>query len=247
MKSSGAILYRGPSQLDGAPIVCIAVGLANKSTNRKTGAMLQTYIIRADVGPIDAVKSGADSSICGDCRHRGPTADGKGRTCYVNLGQGPLAVYRAHGRGLYPIAADIAAIGAGRLVRVGTYGDPAAVPVAVWHALLSASTGHTGYTHQWRTTPQLKPVCMASVDTEAEAALAHAFGWRTFRVNLAGAAALMPRESVCPASAEAGKKLTCNACLACNGTATNRRGSIVINAHGGTAVMSHVRKLSEAA
>jgi len=49
-------------------------------------------------------------------------------------------------------------------------------------------------------------------------------------------------EAICPASAEAGKKLTCDRCLACDGTGSKRKGSIVIQAHGGTAVMSNVKK-----
>ena len=49
-------------------------------------------------------------------------------------------------------------------------------------------------------------------------------------------------ESLCPASAEAGKKLTCEQCLACGG-ADGRKGSIYIPAHGGFAVMANVRKL----
>jgi hypothetical protein len=48
-------------------------------------------------------------------------------------------------------------------------------------------------------------------------------------------------ESLCPASEQAGKKLTCDTCLACDG-ASGKRGSIFIPAHGGTAVMANVRK-----
>jgi hypothetical protein len=83
---------------------------------------------------------------------------------------------------------------------------------------------------------------MASVDTEAEADMARATGWRYFRVAMPGDHARLPLEAICPASAEAGKKLTCEACLACNG-ANGRRGSIVIQAHGGTAVMAAVKAL----
>ena len=46
---NGAIIYRGPSLLDGKPIVVIAVGLNSSSKNRKTGNMLQTYILRDDI------------------------------------------------------------------------------------------------------------------------------------------------------------------------------------------------------
>ena len=258
-RADGVILWRGPSLIDGAPIVALAVGLASGSSNRKTGSMLQTYILRDDLAPTAAVKSGADASICGDCPHRGDGTGG-GRTCYVNVGQGPLGVWKAYKRGrysavpltgmycpidgqyslLYPGA--LADIGAGRNVRLGTYGDPAAIPSTVWHALVSRATGHTGYTHQWRHALQLRGLCMASVDTEAEAHEAHAAGWRTFRVTMPGAVARLENEARCPASAEAGKKLQCAECLACAGTARGLRGSIVIQAHGGFAVMANVGK-----
>src|ERR1700686_2282782 len=104
MKPNGVILYEGPSLLDGAPIVAIATGLNSKSTNRKTGAMVQTYILRANVSPTEAVASGGDKSICGDCRYRGTR--GKRRTCYVNVGQGPNAVYRAYRGGRYDALPD---------------------------------------------------------------------------------------------------------------------------------------------
>ena len=44
--SNGIIFYEGPSVLDGAPIVGIALA---KSTNRKTGDLVQTYIIRSEI------------------------------------------------------------------------------------------------------------------------------------------------------------------------------------------------------
>ena len=93
-KPNGLILWQGASRIDGAPIVAIVVGLEDASTNSKTGAMLQTYIVRADIAPTDAIAIGADASICGDCTHRGD-GTGKERTGYVNVGQGALAVYRA--------------------------------------------------------------------------------------------------------------------------------------------------------
>lgn len=232
--------------LDGAPIVAIAVGLAKASSNRKTGGMLQTYILRSDVDPVRAIKQLKDSSICGDCVHRG--SQGKGRTCYVQVGQGPLGVYRAFKRGRYPEIPNseiktLADAGMGRLVRLGTYGDPAAVPAGIWRSILFGAKGHTGYTHQWKRAPDLKGLCMASVDSEIQALWARSLGWRTFRVALPHHDARIAGEAICPASAEAGRKLTCERCLACGG-ADGRKGSIVIAAHGGTAVMSAVRKLS---
>jgi hypothetical protein len=58
-------------------------------------------------------------------------------------------------------------------------------------------------------------------------------GWRTFRVRTA-ADALQGAEFVCPASHEAGQKVTCKQCKACGG-ADGRKGSPVIIAHGALA------------
>lgn len=230
MKSS-AVIWEGASRIDGAPIVVIATGMDARSANPKTGAMVQTYIIRADVAPVDAIRTGQDASICGDCVHRGEGFSD--RTCYVNVGQGPRSVYAAYKRGSYWRMRPIDA-GAGRMVRLGTYGDPAAVPAVVWRALLRRCIGHTGYTHQWRRAPDLRRLVMASVDSPEEAREAHAMGWRTFRVTRTSTEAPVGREIVCPASEEAGKKLTCSQCGACDG-ASGRRGSIRIKAHGSLA------------
>jgi len=232
--SNGVVLWQGPSQLDGKPIVAIATGLAKGSSNVKTGAMVQTYILRSDMEPIAALKAGEDASICGSCPLRGD-GTGKGRACYVNLGHGPLAVYRAFKRGSYESAGVLADLGAKRAVRLGTYGDPAAVPSWVWTDLLTESSGHTGYTHQWRTHPELKSLCMASVDTVNDMHEARAQGWRTFRVDGTHVIGAQKGEVLCPASKEAGRKLTCEQCLACCG-ADGRKGSIYIPAHGSGAV-----------
>jgi len=245
--ANGYILWEGASLLDGAPIVVIATGFASRSTNRKTGGMIQTYILRQDLDPVSAVRDGTDASICGDCPHRGIVVDGKnqGRTCYVNVGQGALAVWKAYKRGGYPLWNGYGVNG--RMVRLGTYGDPAAAPAHVWEAVTRDASGHTGYTHQWRNpnAAHLRSLCMASADSPADAALAQSMGWRTFRVGMWGEterdrAGL--NESLCPASEQAGKKLTCDKCLACDGAGTAKRGSIFIPAHGGTAVMANVKR-----
>ena len=240
--ADGAILYQGPSELDGKPIVVIATGFAVKSENAKTGGMIQTYILRSDIAPTDAIKTGGDASICGDCVHRGD-GTGKGRTCYVNVGQGPLAVYRAFRRGAYAPIATMERF-RGRKVRFGTYGDPAAVASQLWATVATFAAGWTGYTHQWRQRPELKAYCMASADTVKDARDAQVLGWRTFRVALPNAAARILSEAICPASAEGGKKLQCSTCMACGGGA--RRGSIVIQAHGGFAVMANVARRAAA-
>jgi hypothetical protein len=66
MKSG--IIYKGPSLLDGKPIVVIATF---SKRNTKTGEVVQTYILVDGMNPLDASKTGADFSICGDCAMRG--------------------------------------------------------------------------------------------------------------------------------------------------------------------------------
>lgn len=232
--SNGFILYQGPSMLDEAPIVVIATGIKAKSSNRKTGSMIQTYILRADVSPVEAVKAGLDSSICGDCPQRG---DGfKARTCYVNVGQGARSVWEAYKRGTYPVLREADRhLLAGRAIRLGTYGDPAAAPVYVWQPIVAAASLTTGYTHQWRNIgPEWADLVMASADTLGDHVDARELGFRTFRVTLPGDNPVRG-EVLCPASEEAGKKLTCETCGACNGNRTGRRGSVYIPLHGSNA------------
>lgn len=229
--ATGLILWEGLSLIDRkTPIVCIATGVFGRgSSNRKTGAMVQTYIIRADVPPHVAVASRDDGAICGGCVHR-KQANGR-RTCYVNVGQGPLSVYRAYKRKRYNTTdlAYVREVMRGRNVRLGTYGDPAAVPLAVWEALTAHASGHTGYTHQWRAKrfSGLARFCQASCETSDDVANAHAMGYRgTFRVVPLGEA--LPAKALhCPASAERGHLLQCHECRACNGTR-----DVVIMAHG---------------
>jgi hypothetical protein len=52
-------------------------------------------------------------------------------------------------------------------------------------------------------------------------------------------------EILCPASEEAGKKLTCETCGACNGTATGRKSSIYIPLHGSSAVKANSGHLED--
>ena len=181
--------------------------------------------------------------MCGDCQQR-PYLGG---ACYVNVAQAPSVIYKAFRRGTkYPTAEgpkDLHKLGQGRVVRLGSYGDPAAVPKRVWQALLRDAVGHTGYTHQWRRAPWLKDLCMASVDSPFEAAEAQARGWRTFRVRREDQP-VQAREFVCPASDEAGNRLSCATCKACNGTSRNPvAASPVIIAHGSRAALFFAQSL----
>jgi hypothetical protein len=232
-KPSGYIIYRGASLLDGKPIVVVAI---TKSGNAKTGNMVQTYIL-ADNGksPVESAKSLEDVSVCGDCKHR----RGTGGSCYVNLGQGARSVMDGVMRGIYPDGLTHAYLECiGRKVRLGTYGDPAAVPEYVWYMLLEHAAGWTGYTHQWASgkADHVKQWCMASADTISEFAAAKFAGWRTFRVrseNATGAEGLKyVNEMACPASAEQGKRLQCEDCMACSGGIDSKKASVTIVVHG---------------
>ncbi len=238
-KFNGAILWRGPSRLDGSPIMAIVTGLRTASSNPKTGDMLQTWILRSDIHPTEALRLGLDSAICGSCYHRGEIADDgtiiRPRTCYVNP-FGFNAVFKAWKRGIYP-ALDphkVASMIGGRPLRIGSYGDPGAVPVRVWRTLANGASGHTGYTHQWRRFPSLKSVCMASCDDEADRIEAVRRGWRTFTV-IPVDADHAPSDVQCPASEESGRKTTCANCKLCSGAMADRANparSVSIHAHG---------------
>ena len=221
----GYIIYEGKSLLDGSPIVAI---VTLKSANAKTGNTVQTWILRQDMPPLEAVKSGNDVSICGGCKLR-PFLNGG---CYVNVGQAPSRVWEAYKSGVYPHMNpwEVTEVIAGRVVRLGSYGDPAAVPSHIWRALVNKAKGWVGYTHQWRNRESLHDLCMASVDTQEEYHEAKTKGWRTFRVRTADEP-LADREIVCPAADEAGNKTTCEKCRLCAGTSKPAK-DIAIIVHG---------------
>lgn len=231
------IAWRGPSRIDGRPIVVILTGLGRTSQNAKTGAMVQSWILVERENPLAAIAAGRDASICGSCPLRG--ANGKGRACYVDVSRAPLGIWRKYQRGGYaevaPEAANAAILRTGRGLRLGAYGDPAAVPEEVWQVLARGVRRVTGYSHgagPWG-------LAMASVDSADEASHAAARGLRYFRVMRPGET-VMAGEILCPASTESeaihGRRLTCAQCGLCDGL---RRAatlpllpSVAIYAHG---------------
>jgi hypothetical protein len=228
-KPTGYILYRGPSLLDGNPVVVIAI--VSKSRNKKTGNVVQTYILRDNgKSPYNNAMALDDYTICGECPHR----RGLNGACYVNLGQGPHSVFRGLLRDIYPYNPEQATMEcAGRMVRIGTYGDPAAVPKYVWDNILHYAHGHTGYSHQWKTgkAKDYMDILMASADNPQDYQLAHEMGYRTFRVRLESQS-LLPGEFICPASKEGYKRITCDRCKACSGGLNTHKGNPVIIVHG---------------
>ena len=219
-------------------IIVLLSGLKTPSRNIKTGPMLQTCIIRSDIHPSEALKTGQDDLICGDCVHRlktparfvdvsditsippgfiscvnethkiqcidcnlcngsgiqrsiaikihGSTQNTNG-SCYVNLMMdGVNAQFKSWANGniaMYNRAAHRELI-QNRAIRLGSYGDPAVVPIDVWLDLLSLASNHTGYTHQWRDPDKqnYKSILMASVDTQQDITDATKLGWRQFAV-----------------------------------------------------------------
>jgi len=229
--ANGNTIYNGPSQLNGNAIKSVITGTKTKSANVKTGDMAQMWIMVAEERPTDAVKSGADSAVCGECPHRPLLAKVNNvAPCYVNLGQAPNGVYKSE----YPDAMPTIK----KPLRLGAYGEPTALPFELVRDAVNNADGHTGYTHQWRTCDQrFKTLLMASVDSIGEQIEAQAQGWRTFRVRKETkrlgnikVGGNMRSEISCPASKEAGFRTKCADCRLCAGTSRNAK-NIVINAH----------------
>lgn len=218
--------YEGPSAIDGTPVLGLLTGYDRPSTNEKTGPMLQTWIVVRGTSPVEAVKSGEDSAVCGQCPLRG---DGfKGRSCYVRIDTAVQSVWR-HTKNPDMVAARAAC--RGKRVRLGAYGNPSALPYETWRKLLKYADGWTGYDHNWRDCdPRFQRLCMASVESEHDARVAQTLGWRTFRVARPDGVRTT-NEVLCPASAEAGRRTTCHACMLCAGTQNSAK-NVMIPVHG---------------
>lgn len=206
--------------------VIIATGFAHASDNRKTGDMIQIWILVKACDPVQAIKEGLDRLICGSCVHRGD-GTGKERSCYVNVGQAPLGIWKAWKAGRYPVLQFMDCF-AGRRVRFGAYGDPTHLPLSLALAIAGVASGHTGYTHQWRK-PSLqawRQLLMASVDTTAELLIARSMGWSTFRVSPD-----MDHHAFEQLCASERNGTPCSICLGCPGARGGQR-SVFIPAHG---------------
>jgi hypothetical protein len=224
-KPKGFIIDKGLSPIDGKPYVAI---LTVKSTNRKTGDMAQVFILRDDINPVEAVNTGEDYSICGNCPHR-KDSNGK-RSCYVNVGQGPNSVWKAYKRGSYKLLwldSELEAVLKGRKIRWGAYGDPAIIDPKTVAYLNSLAIGHTGYTHQWRESwaQVYNGVFQASCDGFNDYMVASDHGWKCFVVVSKNATPTYAKQ--CPATVD-NSKAQCITCSLCDGA----KRDIYVNAHG---------------
>ena len=252
--ANGVVLWEGLSEIDGSPIVLIVTGLEKASANSKTGDLVQTWILRSDMSPREAVNAGKDVAICGTCPHKGTwnpiLAKYEDRVCYVLIDNAPRQIFVAYSGGRYEIVtlAAGAEILRGRKVRLGAYGDPAAVPFYVWESLLAYVTQGTGYSHAWRyCDARLSQWCMASADNAQEGEEARARGWRSFRVGTYAESLIRGTEFLCPASEQAGRKLNCAKCLACGGNELSpHKSSVFIPVHGGKGMVNAFNRKGDA-
>jgi len=222
-KITGFTVWEGLSPFTDTPIAAI---ITLKSSIEKTGNIPQVAIIDAgEIPPHILVEFNEDQSVCGTCPHAG------GQGCYVQTYRAPFQIWKAYRAGKYPPLP--LAWRTERKIRLGSYGDPAAIPLDILAALSARSaSGVLGYTHAWRTcSPEYSRYCMASVDNPREREQAHKLGYRTFRImpSTVDYKDRLSGEAVC-AYASAG--VSCRHCGACCGSGKGWQGDIVIKAHG---------------
>ena len=234
---NGLIVYEGKSALDSdAEIVAILTGVIAPSHNKKTGDMAQLWIMVKNTNPFGAIQTGEDYAVCGDCPLRGTV-------CYVNTAKAPLLIWRTYQKGYYRHINDMTwnqkYILKSKKLRLGAYGDPAALPEEAIKCVIAMVGGYTGYTHQWRkdTAQWLKKYCLASVETVADMKTANKKGWYTFRVGGQNNECLVSERRCANAENTA---FTCSLCGACR--AKNEQ-NVFINVHGAKHNVDNFRKL----
>jgi hypothetical protein len=218
MLQNSYVVWEGASLIDGSSIVLILTGFVSPTSNRKTGRLIQSWILQQEFLPTYAAKKGLDFGICGTC----PLKLSQTGSCYVNLL--PVNnIYRKYVAGTYPkfSANEIAVLERYRYpIRIGSYGDPTAVPIEVWEPIILSSGKFTGYTHQYRShncDSRWQKYLMASVQSEVEAQQAQSKGWRTFRI-ISPDAPLSKNEILCRHTEDDRNK--CETCLLCDGASS---------------------------
>lgn len=213
----------------------VIVNFQFKTTNTKTGDLVQNYFIpEAWIQTDKSIDELDDKAVCFDCKH-GQSEDA---TCYVRdkfKSRGLKAKIRGlRDRGLDSIPELDQSIEDtlleqielwGKGVRFGSYGEPILLGEELVEKISKRTKYWTGYTHQWHTNAWAKKYFMASVDYSVVDKAARAMGWRTFFVNGSDA-----DHVTCPASKEAGYRTTCDKCKLCMGTQSKAK-SVKINIH----------------
>ncbi len=216
--------------------------LIESKGNSKTGPIPTLWGFVPRVMPREALRTGMDAAICGNCVHRGYDEDEA--RCYTHKGNtfhGLANIVKKHARGGYPVADQEMLLafltlerkqGAKALRSMG-YGDMGLFPQEVWENLddlrRAAKLTVRGYTQQWRRAPWLRDTHMASVTNALQAAEAESLGWRTFWTVKPKDLDKVEGRLNCPASKEQGKLTTCNDCSLCYGA--RRAPSVWIKEH----------------
>jgi hypothetical protein len=212
----------------------VLINFQKGSKNSKTGLAIQNYLIPKSWG--DAGEILDDKDVCFDCPH----SQSKNATCYVRKGTASWGL-KSKAKALksfvklipeFSQATEDAILKMceGQYVRFGAYGEPILLGEDLVKKITKVAKTWTGYTHQWHQDQYqwAKKYFMASVDSLPEKSLARSKGWRPFFVSDDPNYKMDKTDSVlCPASAQAGKKLQCNACSLCKGTsAKNKAGKL---------------------
>ena len=216
MLENGYTVWEGASLLDNSPIFLVLTGFVFPTSNRRTGRQIQSWILQQEFTPTKAAKEGLDQGICGRCCLKMSQTG----ACFVNLL--PVNnIYHKQARGTCRkfSANEMAMLERYRYpIRIGSYGDPTAVPFEVWEPIILASNKWTGFTHQWANCDlRWKKYLMASVHSQTEARVAQKQGWRTFRI-IAPDAPLSANEILCRHTED--DRVQCDSCGLCNGASS---------------------------
>ena len=239
------------------------------SSNGKLGGELQTWHLSATMHPTEARRGGAgDGCICGTCPFRAQPGDKLG-ACYPD-GRGIASLWASVGRGNYPAIEELArdvrlsvpdtlrilgTFGGG--VRLGAYGDPAAMPVAIGQALTGSANTRQGFTHAWRAlgASPWRGLVMASCELPGHVRQAEAAGWRTYTVYPPELSEREARQAIanasgrlvvahCPASERKNYAVTCETCpIQCDGLREGSPWQVINAAHGNPAAMARYHAL----
>jgi hypothetical protein len=212
----------------------VLINFQKGSSNSKTGMAIQNYLIPKSWGEEGRVAD--DKDVCFDCPH----SQAKGATCYVRKGN-PFRGLISKTKSVNRMYKDIPEFSKateeailkmceGQFVRFGAYGEPILLGEDLVKKITKVARTWTGYTHQWHQDKYqwAKKYFMASVDSVFEKSVARKKGWRPFFVTDDPNYIQDKKDSLsCPASAEAGRKSTCNVCSLCKGTsAVNKSGKL---------------------